>query len=96
MREEHFEALERLWNDVTLEQETVQGSTKAEHVLVLPTNYGYGMRRPDDKIWYWEADEKTTQIWDYTRKLVSQYGLKLDITYYDTEFPVTNQYVLVF
>jgi hypothetical protein len=96
MQNEHFEALERLWNDVTSKRETSHGSTKAEHILVLPKNYGYGMRRPDDKIWYWEADEKTTQVWDYTQKLVSQYGLKLDIAYEDAKFPVTSQYALVF
>jgi len=96
MRDEHFKALERLWNEVVSEQKIEQGSIKAEHLLVLPKNYGYGMRRPDDKIWYWGADEETTQIWNYTRKLVLQYGLKLNIAYEDTKFPVTNQYALVF
>jgi hypothetical protein len=96
MQDEHFKALERLWNEVVSEQKIEQGSIKAEHLLVLPKNYGYGMRRPDDKIWYWGADEETTQIWNYTRKLVLQYGLKLDIAYEDTKFPATNQYALVF
>ena len=96
MRDEHFKALERLWNEVVSEQKIEQGSIKSDHLLVLPKNYGYGMRRPDDKIWYWGADEETTQIWNYTRKLVLQYGLKLDIAYEDTKFPVTNQYALVF
>jgi hypothetical protein len=96
MQDEHFEALERLWNDIRSEQKTEQGSIKAEHLLVLPKNYGYGMRRPDDKIWYWGADEETTQIWSHTRKLVLQYGLKLDITYEEPMYPITNQYALVF
>lgn len=96
MRDEHFEALERLWNEVMAEQQIEQGSIKAEHLLILPKNYGYGMRRPDDKIWYWGADQKTTEVWNYTRKLVLQYGLKLDIVYEDTKFPVTNQYALIF
>jgi len=96
MRDEHFEAIERLWKDITPTQKITQGSTKAENILVLPKNYGWGMRHPDDKIWYWGPDEETPQIWEFTRKLLLQYGLKLDIAYEDIEFPITNQYVLIF
>ena len=96
MRDEHFEALERLWKNITSTQKITHGSTKAENILVLPKNYGWGMRHPDDKIWYWGPDQETPQIWEYTRKLLLQYGLKLDIAYEDTEFPITNQYALTF
>ena len=51
------------------------------------------MRRPDDKIWgYWGPDEKSTQIWDITTKLLLQCRLGLDIVYDDPAFPVTGKY----
>ena len=62
LHEEHFLDLERFWNDVVQNPEAVQGSTKAEAVLVLPKNYGWGMRTQDDKIWaFWEADTNSEQ-----------------------------------
>ena len=51
---------------------------------------------PDDRIWYWVPDEKTLQIWEFSRKLLSQHGLKLDIVHDDVEFEITNQYTQIF
>ena len=90
MTDEHFDALETFWNEMVQNPSAVRGS--AEAVLVLPRNYGWGMRRPDDKIWFWGPDEKSPQIWDLSRQLLLQYGHRLDIIYEDPEFPVTNQY----
>ncbi|PVX24853.1 MAG: hypothetical protein CW691_06310 [Candidatus Bathyarchaeum sp.] len=95
MLDEHFEAIERLWNEAKTPK-PLQESVTAENILVLPRNYGWGMRRPDDRIWYWGPDEETLQIWELTRKLLSQYDLELDIIYEDKEFPITNQYTQVF
>ncbi len=92
LQEDHFIHLERFWNEVVQSPAVERGSVEAEAVLVLPENYGWGMRRPDDRIWYWESDENSTQIWDLSRKLLSDYGYKLDIIYEDPDFPVTNQY----
>jgi hypothetical protein len=41
--DEHFEALERFWNDVVKNQKVVHRSTEAKAILVLPKNYGWGM-----------------------------------------------------
>ena len=49
---------------------------KPDVVLVLPRNYGWGMRHPDDRIWFWGPDEKTQKIWEFSRELILQHGLK--------------------
>jgi hypothetical protein len=51
LQQEHFEALENFWNQVVESPMKEKGSTKASAVLVLPEDYGCGMRSPEDKIW---------------------------------------------
>ena len=97
LRDEHFEALEKFWNEVVKNPGVGVGSTKAEAVLVLPKNYGWGMRRPDDRIWgFWGPDEKSLQIWELSRKLISSYGFRLDIVYDDLAFPFAGEYSKVY
>jgi hypothetical protein len=95
MTDEHFAALEKFSNDAmaTSKIRTTSDESKADAVLVLPQNYAWGMRRPNDRIWgYWGPDEKSTQIWNITTKLLLQYRLGLDIVYDDPAFPVTGKY----
>jgi hypothetical protein len=97
LQEEHFVALENFWNDVVQNPDIKQGSIKGETVLVLPENYGWGMRDPTDKIWgLWAADEKSEQIWNLRSSLIDEYGLTLDIVYDDPEFPVEGKYSQIF
>jgi hypothetical protein len=96
MTDEHFKALERFWNHITNTSENARDSVKAEAALVLPRNYGWGMRNPTDRIWYWGSDEKSPQIWELSRKLLSQYGLYLDIVYDDPAFPITGKYAQIY
>jgi len=93
LQDEHFVALERFWNGVVQSSAVKHGSIEAEAVLVLPENYGWGMRDPEDKIWgLWGPDEKSQQIWELSQNLLDQYGLGLDIVYDDPEFPVKGKY----
>ncbi len=95
--DEHFDALERFWNDIVKNSEVIHGSVKAETALVLPRNYGWGMRQPQDKIWaFWGPDEKSTQIWTLSRQLLAQYSLSLDIVYEDPAFPVEGKYSRIY
>ena len=99
MTDEHFEALEKFWNDITSASnlKTIPDASQAEAVLVLPRNYGWGMRHPDDKIWgFWGPDEKSPQIWELSRSLLEQYGIYLDIVYDDPAFPVAGKYSHVY
>ncbi len=91
MTDEHFKALENLWSDIKT-QKIIHGSYSAEAAYVLPNSYGWGMRRADDKIWYWDADGYSGQMWNTTRQLFAQYGQRLDIIYDDADFPVQGNY----
>jgi hypothetical protein len=97
LQDAHFDALERFWNEVVQSSAVKQGSIEAEAVLVLPENYGWGMRDLGDKIWgLWGPDEKSQRIWELSRNLLDQYGLGLDIVYDDPEFPVAERYPQVY
>lgn len=95
---EHFAALEKFWND---NAQPGAGHPrkygKPDVALVLPSNYGWGMRNPQDTIWgMWGPDGKSAQIWQNTQKLLSEYGLRLDIVYDDTAYPVAGRYNRVY
>ena len=94
MTDEHFEALERFWNHITTTPKSMRDS--AEAALVLPRNYGWGMRHPEDRIWFWGPDEKSPQILELSRKLLSQYGPYLDVAYDDPAFPITSKYAQIY
>jgi hypothetical protein len=97
LQEEHFEALELFWKEVVNNPEVKQNSILAETALVLPKNYGWGMRYPNDKIWgLWEADEKAEQIWSLRSSLLEKYGLRLDIVYGDSELRIEDKYSNIF
>ena len=99
MTEEHFAAFEKLWKHITTTpaSETQSESIRAEAVLVLPRNYGFGLRHFDDVIWgYWGSDEISAQVWNITRVLVSKYGAHLDIIYDDAAFPVAGRYSQIY
>jgi hypothetical protein len=95
MGDEHFQALQDFWNDVKT-RKISHGSRGGDVAYVLPENYGWGMRRIDDKIWYWGPDELSPQIWNATRQLLSEYGLHLDMVYSDPQFPLEANYSRVY
>jgi hypothetical protein len=89
MTEEHYLALERFWNDIHTKPYT--DLSKPEAVLVLPKNYGWGMRDHDDTIWgFWNTDEKTEQIAFVMGKLLAKHGATLDIIFEDEAFPLSK------
>jgi hypothetical protein len=95
MTDEHFQALQNFWDDVQT-QKIVHGSQTALAAYVLPKNYGFGMRREDDKIWLWGPDAQTAQIWNSSRQLLNQYGIRLDIVYDDPAYPLQGNYSKIY
>jgi hypothetical protein len=96
MKDEHFQALESFWNSVVKNPAVAHGSVKADSVLVLPHDYGWGMRWQEDKIWgIFKADDKAPQIWDLLQTALRNHDLKTDIVYGDADFalPLDYQYV---
>jgi hypothetical protein len=98
MQDEHFAALERFWNTVVKPNfGRARKLSSADAALVLPRNYGWGMRSSDDRIWgMWGTDDKSSQIWEISRRLLAEYGVRLDIVYDDPAFPVAGRYNRVY
>ncbi len=96
MQDEHFDALERFWNDA-VNRKISHGLITAKAALVLPKDYGWGMRHLNDRIWgYWGPDDKSPIIWERKNTLLEQYGYSLDIVYEDPTFPVAGKYDQVY
>jgi len=85
LTEEHFEALRDFWNYVQSNPQE-HGVIKSKAAYVLPQDYGFGFRNPDDTIWgLWGADDLSQKVWGDTNTLIDQYGSRLDIVYNDAE-----------
>ena len=94
MTDDHFQALEKFWSQIGKQ---APNSAHAEAALVLPKDYGFGMRSPEDKIWgFWGPDDKSSMIWNVSQTLLSQYGSRLDIIYDDPAFPIQGNYSKIF
>lgn len=84
----HFAALAKFWSNI----QNLNVNNQPGAVLVLPHDYGWGMRNPQDRIWgLWAPDSTSGQIWGTTQKLVTQYGTGLDIVYDDAQFPLAGK-----
>ncbi len=93
LQQEHFSALQRLWTEVIQNQTVINGGIKAEAALVLPANYGWGMRNPVDNIWgLWQHDEKSPLIWNALQNALADKNRPFDIVYDDANYPVTAKY----
>jgi hypothetical protein len=89
LTDEQFIALQRFWSDIT--QKKFADLSVPQAVLVLPKNFGWGLRNPNDTIWgFWTTDNRTQQVAIITSKLLSYYGASLDIVYEDLAYPVTK------
>ena len=96
LEEEHFDAMETFWNMTRSPQSSLE-KVETEVAFVLPKDYGWGMRRPDDLIWgLWEADEVSPRIWDNMNRLIERYDLKLDIIYDDPRFNFEEEYSKIY
>lgn len=98
MTDEHFEALQRFWNNIVVANiGKPREFGNPDVALVLPKNYGWGMRNSGDRIWgIWGPDDKSPQIWNITQRLLGEYGLRLDIVYDDPAFPLADRYNKVY
>jgi hypothetical protein len=95
MTDEHFIALQNFWSQIVTK--TTPNSAPAQAALVLPKDYGWGMRSVDDKIWgFWGSDDKSPLIWNNFQTLLNQYGSRLDVVYDDPAFPLQGNYSKVY
>ncbi|MFW6111347.1 MAG: hypothetical protein ACOC6H_04845 [Thermoproteota archaeon] len=81
LKEEHYQAMQDFWAYIH-HYPKQHGQINGEVAYVLPQDYGWGMRHPEDSIWgQWQPDEKAPIIWENLNQLITQYGLALDIIY---------------
>jgi hypothetical protein len=82
LKQEHLDAMKRFWNKANAGPK--HDEFPADVAYVLPTDYGYGFRGPEDKIWgLWASDPLSTSIWNDTSALLTKYAGKIDIIYQD-------------
>jgi hypothetical protein len=81
---EHIDAFKKFWNYMNACPYSEKGSEKTAYVL--PRDYGFGFRGPDDRIWgLWGPDALSPIIWNDANSLLKTYGTRLDIVY-ETKF----------
>jgi hypothetical protein len=94
LTDDHFDAMESFWEMTHSPQQSSLEKVDAEAAFVLPKDYGWGMRRVDDNIWFpeWGSDSRSPLIWENMNKLIERHGLKLDIIYDDPSFGFEEKY----
>ena len=83
LEKEHLEALRRFWHYV---QNNPRNSfpIRDRVAYVLPKDYAYGFRGPDDKIWgFWYADAFSDELCHKLGEMITKYEFRLDIIYDD-------------
>ena len=92
LEEEHKDAMKQFWQ--YMQDNPRENSLTVDRVAyVLPKDYGYGFRGPNDKIWgIWEADNLTYQMCTTLGSLLEEYGSRLDIIY-DEGMTPNNTYM---
>ncbi len=81
LSEDHFEALERFWATMNNDPASL-GRSPAKVAYVVPTDYGFGFRSPNDTIWgIFSADTLSAKVYDDVNFLTDKYDATLDILY---------------
>jgi hypothetical protein len=94
----HFDALKKFWVNIHNSPSSFV-SYNATVAYIIPTDYGFGFRNPNDTIWgLFSTDALTAKIWNDTTTLLNQYGSNLNIIYGQTEItgPTFSNYTKVF
>lgn len=84
---EHFEKMKQFW-DYAHATSSFQRHV-ADTAFVLPRDYGFGFRWPDDKIWgKWNADSLSATLWTYAHHLLDMHVMNLDVVF---ETKISNE-----
>lgn len=98
LTQDQFNAMQNFWNQIHSNPGTFD-SSKAKVAYVLPENYGFGFRNPNDTIWgLFPANALSSKIYNDTRFLLGKYGTNLNIIYDDPAVidPTLKDYGKVF
>jgi len=84
LQDEHLEALKQFWKYVKTNPRP-SNPVNERVAYVLPPDFGYGFRGPNDSIWgLWQNSTLSNKIWNDVNTYSQQYGQKFDIIYADT------------
>ena len=77
---DHLNAIKNFSNYTKEHKQPAQDPIQTAYVL--PSDYGFGYRGPNDTIWgLWPADALSPKIWNDTTSLIATYNLNFDIVY---------------
>lgn len=83
LTEEHFEALEKFWKYIQ-QNPMDYGIYRSEVGYVIPKDFGFGFREPNDTIWgLWKDNALTEKVWNCSQMFLQKYQLRFDILYDD-------------
>ena len=93
LTDEQFNAMKQFWDNIHSSSADSWDKSPGQVALVLPNDYGWGMRRLNDRMWgIWDAPDNATQIWNNIGNLTERYGLNLDIVYDDPSVNISGLY----
>jgi hypothetical protein len=97
LQQEHLDAMKQFW-EYAKTHPRPSNPVNERVAYVLPPDYGYGFRGPNDSLWgLWGADNLSSQIWNDVNMYAQQYKQKFDIIYADTpNFNAWNYSKLIF
>jgi len=96
LQDQHFAALQKFWTDV-VQNPRETNNVAGQDALVLPNDYGWGMRNPNDHIWgLWQPDNSSQQVWNALQASLTKYGSKLDVVYDDPAYSLAGRYQHVY
>jgi parallel beta-helix repeat protein len=91
LTQDDFNALKDFWNYVQQNPDK-RGSLKADTVVVLPQDYGFGFRSQDDSVWqYHNATSWTQKLYSDVTNLLNKCNSSLNIVYSDPQFRTAIQ-----
>ncbi len=80
LTQEHLDVMKQFWDYAKAHPRPQKAP--ADTAYVLPRDYGFGFRGPEDNIWgLWPADALAPKIWNEANSMIGTYGVSLDIVY---------------
>ena len=96
LTQDHLNALKQFWQYVK-EHPRSTGSIADRVGFVLPADYAYGFRGPNDTIWgLWPADSFSTNLSITVSDNLLKYGENLDIVYNQTQLETRGYKQLIY
>jgi hypothetical protein len=87
LQPQHLQVMQQFWQYIQTNHQSIDPPS-IRVAFVLPNDYAYGFRGPNDRIWgLWQADNLTEQLCVNLNNVLQQYESKLDIIYDDPTFP---------